>query len=235
MQYAPNYMYLMEQYPNARKDTVLDDGTMYMFDMLRINKKTGGWFILNGMSGREDWLTKLNLSIPTTRDEFEKCLIAIRDGDPNGNGQADEIPLSINKDDINVFAGWFKVLNGFYLDGDTIKFGQLENGYKDYLALMNKWYQEGLLDNEYLLNDSSTLNTKVASGQVGFTYGALVGGLGTWTNMLAENDPNAVITPIPYFPSVDGTPYMNYKVMESGTSQGVAISTNCKNVMMKKE
>ncbi|MBE6909887.1 MAG: hypothetical protein E7474_10030 [Ruminococcaceae bacterium] len=40
-----------------------------------------------------DWLETLGLAIPRTTDELRAVLEAFRDGDPNGNGVADEIPL----------------------------------------------------------------------------------------------------------------------------------------------
>ncbi len=40
------------------------------------------------------WLDKLGLKMPTTTDEFYEVLKAFKTKDPNGNGKADEIPLS---------------------------------------------------------------------------------------------------------------------------------------------
>ena len=40
-----------------------------------------------------NFLNKLNLQKPTTTDELYEVLVAFRDGDPNGNGLKDEIPL----------------------------------------------------------------------------------------------------------------------------------------------
>ncbi len=40
-----------------------------------------------------DWLSRLQLDIPKTTQEFEDVLIAFRDNDANGNGLHDEIPL----------------------------------------------------------------------------------------------------------------------------------------------
>ncbi len=40
------------------------------------------------------WLDKLGLKVPETTDEFEAMLKAFKEKDPNGNGKADEIPLS---------------------------------------------------------------------------------------------------------------------------------------------
>ena len=39
-----------------------------------------------------NWLTKLGLPIPKTVDELQTTLKAFKTQDPNGNGQADEIP-----------------------------------------------------------------------------------------------------------------------------------------------
>lgn len=39
------------------------------------------------------WLEKLGLEKPTNNEELVKVLKAFKDGDPNGNGDADEIPL----------------------------------------------------------------------------------------------------------------------------------------------
>jgi putative aldouronate transport system substrate-binding protein len=39
------------------------------------------------------WLEQLGLPLPTTTAEFEDVLRAFKEGDPNGNGRADEIPL----------------------------------------------------------------------------------------------------------------------------------------------
>lgn len=42
----------------------------------------------------QEWLDALNLKHPTTIDELTQVLIAFRDGDPNGNGLKDEIPMT---------------------------------------------------------------------------------------------------------------------------------------------
>lgn len=39
---------------------------------------------------------KLGLPMPTTLDEMAATLVAFKIQDPNGNGEADEIPLAIN-------------------------------------------------------------------------------------------------------------------------------------------
>lgn len=46
----------------------------------------------------EPWLESLDLKMPETTEEFLNVLRAMKNDDPNGNGQADEIPLAGYKD-----------------------------------------------------------------------------------------------------------------------------------------
>lgn len=48
----------------------------------------------NKMWVNKKWLDKLNMKPPETIDQFEAMLKAFKTGDPNGNGQADEIGVS---------------------------------------------------------------------------------------------------------------------------------------------
>ena len=38
---------------------------------------------------------------------------------------------------------------GMYLDGDTIHYGPLEDGYKEYLETMAQWYSDGLIYHDF--------------------------------------------------------------------------------------
>ena len=229
--WAPNFMAYMEKYPDVRKQSVLDDGTFYMFPMLRIDEESGGgqWFKVTGFQIRQDWLDKLGLKMPTTKDELHDVLVAFRDGDPNGNGEKDEIPFSSTKDanyNIEGFAGMFGVLKGFFMDGETVKYGPSEAGYKDYMETMRQWYEEGLIDPEYMMNDATSLTSKMVNNQVGCTIYTLNGGMGTWSNMMDE-DFNIVAMP---WPSIDGETPAYATINEYNkvvTGVGVAITSSC--------
>lgn len=230
--WAPNFMAYMEKYPDVKKQSVLDDGTFYMFPMLRIDEETGAgtWFKVSGFMIRQDWLDKLNLEMPTTKDELYDVLVAFRDGDPNGNGIKDEIPFSSVKDNeygIDGFTGMFGVLDSYYMDGDTVKYGPAAPAYKDYLQTMNQWYQEGLIDPEYMMNDATTLTSKIVNNQVGCTLYLLNGGMGSWSNMMAGTDFNLVAMP---WPSVDRETPAYATIGEYNkvvTGVGVAITSTC--------
>ncbi len=187
--WAPNFLAYMEQYPDIRKQTVLDDGTYYMFPMIRLDEESGGgtWFKTAGFMIRQDWLDKLGLDMPTTIDELHDVLVAFRDDDPNGNGEKDEIPFATMTDnDLDVFAGAYGILNGFYMDGEEVKYGPTQEAFRDFLTTMRDWFEEGLIDNEYLATNGTALTSKVTEDRVGCAYYLLAGGMGTWSNMMGD-------------------------------------------------
>ena len=69
---------------------MLDNGTFFMYPFIKADPASKSYF---GPQLRQDWLTKLGLSKPGTISEWHTVLKAIRDGDPNGNGEKDEIPF----------------------------------------------------------------------------------------------------------------------------------------------
>jgi putative aldouronate transport system substrate-binding protein len=110
------------------------------------------------------WLDKLGLKVPETTDEFEQMLIAFKTKDPNGNGKADEIPLSgVNSWHgsladflMNPFVYYQTVSEpsglAFYLDNGVIKAPFVEDGYKQGLTWLHKLYSEGLIDPQAFTN-----------------------------------------------------------------------------------
>ena len=60
---------------------------LYMPTYNNMSAPSRGWI-------NQDWLDAVGLSAPTTYDELVEVLTAFRDKDPNGNGQADEIPMT---------------------------------------------------------------------------------------------------------------------------------------------
>ncbi|MBQ4619913.1 MAG: extracellular solute-binding protein [Clostridia bacterium] len=199
-EWAPNFLAYMEKYPDIRKQTVLDDGTYYMLPMIRLDEETGAgtWFKTAGFMIRQDWLTALDLEMPTTISELHDVLVAFRDNDPNGNGEADEIPFATTKDyGIAQFAGAFGILDDFYMDNGEVKYGPTQDAYLDYLTTMRDWYAEGLIDPEYAMTDASTLTSKVTNELVGANYYLLAGGMGTWINMMGEENLDLVAMPWP--------------------------------------
>ena len=130
---------------------------------------------------RKDWLDKLGLSEPTTKQEFEDMLIAFRDNaDTLLGADADKmIPYSVSYD-----VGWRAATliesfidpdisdREYYVNGfDDRKY--TENGTKEAVRLLNKWYNEGLMWDDFALYGSgdTTEDDMMKAGYVGaFTH-----------------------------------------------------------------
>jgi putative aldouronate transport system substrate-binding protein len=184
------------------------------------------------------WLKKLNLKMPTTTQEFEDVLMAFKTKDPNGNGKADEIPLS------GCIPSWHTFIDGYltcafiYTDGDesTARLSVTDDGkvetvvnkpqFKDALAYMNKLYSEGLIDPAaYTQKDTQLLQTGESNPEL---LGAVTAGwFGCFTSLEGTNFKDYEALPPLKGPNGVQT-CANYQYQIIGTGQ-FAISPTCKN------
>lgn len=227
--YAPNLKRIIESDPDVKKQIALDDGTIYMFPLLKLDALK-----LNATSGlimRQDWLDKLNLKVPTNIDEWYTVLKAFKEQDPNGNGKPDELPFTGNWGPGNLtklhdFAAAFGVIGGFQLNGDKVEFGPIQPGYRDFLETMAKWYKEGLIDPEIMTNDGKAFDYKVTSNLAGAYQGGVFSGMGKYFNLMRDTDPNFNLTGVPWPVSADGTSYATFNLENKVLSYGEAITAS---------
>lgn len=104
---------------------------------------------------RQDWLDKLNLEMPTTTEELREVLKAFVTGDPNGNGEADEIGLTgattWNTMVEYCLLGWSfqNIKPDFWLyltDAGEVDFAARTEAYREGLRYIKSLYDEGLID-----------------------------------------------------------------------------------------
>jgi putative aldouronate transport system substrate-binding protein len=151
--YMPNYTALRTSIPELEKDTVTDEGkivgtrtiTSYFGDIR-------GERVWAGMALRGDWLDDLGLEVPRTIDDWDKVLTAFKENYPEC-----EAPLMIGTNGYDYFSHFlsaYGVLGEFYKDGNTVKYGPLEDGYKQWLTLFHDWYERGLIDPNFMTNSA---------------------------------------------------------------------------------
>ncbi|MEN1989059.1 ABC transporter substrate-binding protein [Paenibacillus hubeiensis] len=228
-QYAPNLKRIIESDPDVKKQIALDDGTIYMFPLLKLDALK-----LNATSGliiRQDWLDKLNLKAPTTIDEWHTVLKAFKEQDPNGNGKADELPFTGNWGPGNLtklhdFAPGFGVIGGFQMNGDKVEFGPIQPGYRDFLETMAQWYKEGLVDPEIMTNDGKAFDYKVTNNLAGAYQGGVFSGMGKYFNLMRDTNPDFNVTGVTSPISPDGTPYAAFNMETKVLSYGEAITSS---------
>jgi putative aldouronate transport system substrate-binding protein len=168
---------------------------------------------------RKDWLDKLGMPIPTTRDELYNTLIAFRDKNPGGvNGV---IPWGLAATGFNYNTGnlsesfWEKQTEEEFVTAP----GWLKPGNKDALKFLNKLYNEKLISPDFALDKTAKqADADVTNGKVGF-FSA------NWDYPLRQNIsvplktnvPNANFVPIDAFKNYEGK-YKKIAYNENGVN-----------------
>lgn len=152
---------------------IASDGKKYSVGCLwASNINTTTHFFIN-----QTWLDNLGLETPSTLEELTDALRAFKTLDPNGNGEADEVPLEMTLDDgyygpryiLPMFGVPVDTSRWIYIDDDKkIQFAPTQNGFRQCMEWLHQVYEEELVDAEILSQDSSTVESKLAEGNVGF-------------------------------------------------------------------
>ncbi|MCI8625232.1 MAG: extracellular solute-binding protein [Lachnospiraceae bacterium] len=230
-QYMPNYQTLRQQSEKVMKDTTTDDGKLVAAYVLASKDgKMMGESVWGGMGLRRDWLEEQNLEVPKTIADWEEVLMVFRDV------YHCEAPLMIASktgyDSFHHFISAYGVLGDFYNDNGTVKYGPLEQGYRQWIELFHKWYIEGLIDPNFINNDASfrLLPEYMATGRAGASatlWGHTANALRTMGYELNE-DFWIVGAPSPILKEGD-KPQVG-RAMSEETKETVAITNSCKDI-----
>ena len=169
---------------------------------------------------RQDWLDALGLEAPTTTEEFEAMLYAFKEraSELPVDDASKVVPYSVSYD-----VGWRAATliesfldpnisdREYYINGfDDRKITQ--NGTKEAVRLLNKWYNDGLMWNNFALYGSgdTTEDDNMKAGYVGvFTHNwdyPFRNGVDSINANLARNvGPDAKYVAIDPFTSSDGS------------------------------
>jgi putative aldouronate transport system substrate-binding protein len=221
--YAPNIKAMMEKKPYFKEAITATDGNIYALP--RLNECYHCTFSQKFWMNKE-WLDKVGLGVPTTTDELYTVLKAFKEQDPNGNGKADEIPLTgaPNKNVWNGNVDAFLMNSFIYNDNSKylilkdgkVEFAANQEAWKQGLIYMNKLYKDGLID------PASFTQNDQAIGQLGNREGdELVGSITTALVSYLVNPYDSKVTRhqhwviVPPLKGPDG-------VQLAGASQGIS-------------
>lgn len=197
----PNIQYLRENNDEINRDWVDDEGRMLAFIMLDI-VPTSPW---SGMWVRGDWLDELGLSVPTTIDEWDTMLYAMKDL-KGGTPLSLQVGLKDNWYGLKTnfaFAGSYETGYDFINKDGKIEYGPANEGYRSYLTLLNKWYADGILDSDFVTRTYDDYIANTTSGKYG-AFGMAYGDVGQLKLSGAAKDPNFKIVPTLQPTSYDG-------------------------------
>ena len=145
------------------------DGQLYTIPFGKSNsgQLSGNVFWINS-----EWLEALGLETPKTIDDLTDVLRAFKTQDPNGNGEADEIPMSVwdtvLTDVLHLFGLPGLGSNNMWINDDKkVEFIPTADAYRECLEWLHQLYEEELLDVEMFSQDQNTFNAKLESLKVG--------------------------------------------------------------------
>ncbi len=144
---CPNYYELIHSDDTIYKTVVTNEGNIPMFASINDDNA----FIRGGYWYNTDMLSRLKRDVPVTLDDWYDTLTAARD--ELGADSAFWMDSTGSPVDL---LGAYDVTRDFYQVDNQVKFGYLEDGMKDYLTMMSKWYAEGLVYKDFYTQSSGS-------------------------------------------------------------------------------
>lgn len=225
-EYAPNYYKLIANNEDAKKQTISDTGVMSAIYPI-LNQENPCW---HGLTIRKDWLDEIGMDIPLTIDQWENMLIAFKDNHP------DAIPLLFDfvgptdirfknnvTDGFGLFVSAYDIGPQLYQDEGSVRFGPSEDDFKDYLELMKKWYQLGLIDRDFPVRDRAGIIAIAESGEIG----AFAGSIDYANNLFGSLGLEYVAAPYPVIVEGDRLNYRAGDFVASPPAWATSITSRC--------
>jgi len=223
--YAP---YLSNFIHNERPDIGnmirSDEGSYFIFPFIRadsvLQTHQGAFF-------RADWLEELNLPIPETVQDWEDTLIAFRDYMGATAPWGYQLGAFRNIDPIalahGIRLGWF--LNS---DGD-VRFGWTKPEYMDYLEVMRRWWDEGLLDPDFATSNQEHIAARVTDHSMGAAFGQGGSRMGVMLSAMLDH-PTFDLVGVPYPVLNRGDRPMHGQFDHAVPGTAAAITTSARDV-----
>ena len=224
----PNYSAIVATNDEYIQGTKVDDGRIGMI----YNLKPETYMPTEGPVIRQDYLDDLGLPSPVTYDDLHDVLVAFRDnygatmwipfsGSPLGNY------LGAGYGVASTYLTFMSGREPFYQVDGEVKFGPMEDGFFDYLTMLNQWYEEGLIWSDFA-SYTERFNMPPEDGILSGQFGVFFCGTANWQMWAnASEDPDfrlvAFHDPVLKAGDTNHLRAENFLV----TQGGVGISTTC--------
>ncbi len=184
---------------------------------------------------RQDWLEEQNLEAPETYDDLHDILVNFKEN------YGATLWITAYGGVPGDFSGGYGVAEysggaGFptWVEDGEFKFAAQEQGLKDYLVMMNQWYNEGLIYPDFLSQGGTDYpeNSLITNGDIGvyFTY---VSYMEAQQDVLAATDPDGRISPITWPVKNSGDVQKFGKAPNNSGVDGMgafSVTTNCDDI-----
>lgn len=240
-EYVPNLYKYFEAFPEVWKYITTDDGRIgvipaiytnstgasehqSMYNRSLYSQSSGGLIV------RQDWLEAQSITLPQTVNEWD---VALRQLKAAYNLEA-AFTTTWSKLKVKIpFISAYDICMGLYNDEGTVKYGPMEDGMKDALALLNKWYTDGILDVDFAVNDDKAVTAKVLNEKSALWIGTAGSNIGAYyQSMVAagKTEFNAIPVTSPAL-TADGQPkFSDQALLAPFGGIGLAITSDCKDI-----
>jgi len=217
---APNYKKLLNKNSTIKKQATTDSGNIPAFFSISVNGAQPPWL---GMVVRKDWLDELGMDLPVTYDDWYEMLKAFRD---KKKAVAPMMLYYTGFEPRDIFNGGYGVMEKFYQVDNVVKYGPLEPGYEEYIAMMSKWYAEGLIDKDFATKKDFLPSTDFTTTEKTGAYYDIYFNLSVNKSRSTNPNYNAVAVPTP-----KKNPEDKLHIRQTNTETGVVswvITSACK-------
>lgn len=218
-EYSPNLKAYLAEHPDTDRAVKTDDGEYYVYPFIRGDERLT---VSSGPIVRKSILDELGIAPPETIDEWHTMLKGAKD-----RGVKAPLSYSMLKFEANgVFSGAYGVPKGFFVDDSgKVQYGPALPQTKEYLREMNKWFQEGLLDQNISNVEQKVIDSNILNNDTVATVGYAGSTIGTY--MSSDVDMVAAPNPVLNKGEVSGFGQKDNRYVSSNCA---AITTSCKNV-----
>lgn len=182
--YAPDYWEIINrpEYIYSLKSMTTPSGKIFVIGSFPDDSAA---ITYQGPVVRKDWLDECGLGIPVTTEDWEAMLIAFKEKyeiAPFGMAKSSLTGVNI----ASATGAYYGMAANYAIVDDKVVYSNAQPEWKEYLTLMNKWWNEGLLDRDSVTMDTAALRSKAANGELGVIFAPL----SNLTNFNADAETN---------------------------------------------
>lgn len=183
----PNLLGWFDKYPELRKQMTTVEGNIGGFPKFYQEPSD----VNEGALIRQDWLEELGLDAPKTYDDLHNVLTQFKEK----KDASAPLVIPVNTGVQGNLLYGYNIDNYYQVDGE-VRFGPLQPEFKEYLTMMNQWYNEGLLSDSFLTSQADVLMdfSTILSGDTGVWCGSGTQSITQILSMAEEAQPDMRIT-----------------------------------------
>lgn len=203
--YAADLWQFLQDNPHIDKQVKTDDDHYYCFPFVRGTKYLQ---CTSGPVVRTDLFEAAGVDVNSleTVQDWHDALVAVK------GVEGVEYPLICKNwgNLVSLMASPFEFRANMYVDYETgeVEYGYMQEGYKEFVATLQRWLEEGLIDPDLLSNETNDQTQAMLNGTSALCYAAGGGDLGAYLSAV-NSDPSAYVEGISF-------QAINFPVMNEG-------------------